>query len=158
MPPPTSLSLFLPPLFLRRQVFLCHYLHSNQVARLRETRVYPETEVGAAIALSSGCLTMARFATSLVVGINELRQRHRAVGSDIDGLAAQISATESAHPSCLQFLPRHSRLQRHGKPRGNTSGLRTDRRHLVGLVEQQGRRLVGQEVTGKFRRAGRLVG
>ena len=53
-------------------------------------------EVGAAIALSSGCLTVARFATSLAAGMNDLRQRYRAVGGDIDGLAAQILAIESA--------------------------------------------------------------
>ena len=53
-------------------------------------------KVGAAITLNSGCLTVARFATSLDAGMNDLCQRYRAVGGDINGLAAQILATESA--------------------------------------------------------------
>ena len=95
MPPTIFPFLSLPP-FLRWQMLLRHYIVPTHVGALRETRSYPEMEIGAAIALSSGCLTVARFATSLAAGMNDLRQRYRAVGGDIDGLAAQISATESA--------------------------------------------------------------
>jgi hypothetical protein len=53
-------------------------------------------EFGAALALSSSCLTVARFAASMAMGVNDLRQRYRAAGRDIDGLAAQVSTVEAA--------------------------------------------------------------
>ena len=55
-------------------------------------------EVGAAIHDRSQQRLLDRGSLCDVPGrrLNDLRQRYRAVGGDIDGLAAQISATESA--------------------------------------------------------------
>lgn len=52
--------------------------------------------IGAIIALSSSCLTVARFAASAAMGIHSLRERYSYVGRDIDGLSVQMNTVESA--------------------------------------------------------------
>jgi hypothetical protein len=65
-------------------------------------------ELGAVIALSSSCLTVARFAASAAMGMHDLRQRYLSVGRDIGGLAAQISTIESALSELSTVLSRPS--------------------------------------------------